>query len=71
LYNLTLKKKMLVLILSFCPCEQIKLPSDLPNELLYGRVGFLWACSFLNKHVGKDTISATRTVRHFLLSDIF
>ncbi|XP_018851069.1 lanC-like protein GCR2 [Juglans regia] len=39
----------------------IKLPSDLPNELLYGRAGFLWACSFLNKHIGKDTISASRT----------
>ncbi|KAE8125773.1 hypothetical protein FH972_020547 [Carpinus fangiana] len=41
--------------------KEITLPSDLPNELLYGRAGFLWACSFLNKHIGKDTISATRT----------
>ncbi|KAL0001156.1 hypothetical protein SO802_014937 [Lithocarpus litseifolius] len=41
--------------------KEIKLPSDLPNELLFGRVGFLWACSFLNKHVDKDTISAART----------
>ncbi|KAK3199052.1 hypothetical protein Dsin_022467 [Dipteronia sinensis] len=39
---------------------QIKLPSDLPNELLYGRVGFLSACTFLNKHIGDNTISATR-----------
>ncbi|KAK3199097.1 hypothetical protein Dsin_022512 [Dipteronia sinensis] len=31
--------------------EEIKLASDLPNELLYGRVGFLWACAFLNKHI--------------------
>ncbi|RVW93164.1 LanC-like protein GCR2 [Vitis vinifera] len=38
----------------------IKLPKDLPNELLYGRGGFLWACSFLNKHIGKDTISSAR-----------
>ncbi|KAK1549692.1 hypothetical protein Q3G72_006308 [Acer saccharum] len=30
--------------------KEIKLASDLPNELLYGRVGFLWACAFLNKH---------------------
>ncbi|XAR56560.1 hypothetical protein NMG60_11037098 [Bertholletia excelsa] len=37
----------------------IKLPKDLPNELLYGRAGFLWACSFLNKNIGKDTISST------------
>ncbi|KAL5736268.1 hypothetical protein ACOSQ2_031056 [Xanthoceras sorbifolium] len=40
--------------------KEIKLPSDLPNELLYGRVGFLWACTFLNKHIGKDTISTSR-----------
>ncbi|TXG67056.1 hypothetical protein EZV62_008331 [Acer yangbiense] len=40
--------------------KEIKLASDLPNELLYGRVGFLWACAFLNKHIGKDTISTTR-----------
>ncbi|OMO80330.1 Lanthionine synthetase C-like protein [Corchorus capsularis] len=40
--------------------KEIRFPSDLPNELLYGRAGFLWACSFLNKHIGKDTISTTR-----------
>lgn len=40
--------------------KEIKLPKDLPNELLYGRGGFLWACSFLNKHIGKDTISSAR-----------
>ncbi|KAK5844571.1 hypothetical protein PVK06_000711 [Gossypium arboreum] len=37
--------------------NEIRFPSDLPHELLYGRAGFLWACSFLNKHIGKDTIS--------------
>uniref|UniRef100_A0A0A0L279 LanC-like protein GCL2 n=1 Tax=Cucumis sativus TaxID=3659 RepID=A0A0A0L279_CUCSA len=37
--------------------KDIKLPSDLPNELLYGRAGFLWACLFLNKHIGQNTIS--------------
>ncbi|KAI9186311.1 hypothetical protein LWI28_016113 [Acer negundo] len=40
--------------------KEIKLASDLPNELLYGRVGFLWACAFLNKHISKDKISTTR-----------
>lgn len=40
--------------------KEIKLPSDLPYELLYGRAGFLWACSFLNKHIGKETISTSR-----------
>ncbi|GLU23419.1 hypothetical protein SLE2022_394230 [Rubroshorea leprosula] len=42
--------------------KQIKCPSDVPNELLYGRVGFLWACSFLNNHIGEGTIS-TRHMR--------
>lgn len=37
--------------------KQIRLPTDLPYELLYGRAGFLWSCSFLNKHIGEGTIS--------------
>lgn len=41
--------------------EQIKL-RDVPNELLYGKVGYLWACAFLNKHIGEDTIPSTYTV---------
>ncbi|KAK9268763.1 hypothetical protein L1049_000525 [Liquidambar formosana] len=41
--------------------KEIKLPKDLPNELLYGRAGFLLACSFLNKHIGKDPLSSIRT----------
>ncbi|KAL5537701.1 hypothetical protein UlMin_043959 [Ulmus minor] len=41
--------------------KEIKLSSDLPNELLYGRVGFLWAASFLNTHIGNGTISYTHT----------
>ncbi|PRQ31358.1 putative lanthionine synthetase C [Rosa chinensis] len=40
--------------------KEIKLSSNLPNELLYGRAGYLWACSFLNKNVGNGTISTTR-----------
>ncbi|KAJ8764656.1 hypothetical protein K2173_007743 [Erythroxylum novogranatense] len=36
--------------------KEIRLSSDLPHELLYGRVGYLWACSFLNHHIGQDTI---------------
>ncbi|CAE5992590.1 unnamed protein product [Arabidopsis arenosa] len=34
----------------------IRLSSDLPNELLYGRVGYLWACLFINKYIGKETL---------------
>ncbi|XP_075482131.1 lanC-like protein GCR2 [Primulina tabacum] len=40
--------------------NQIKLSKDLPNEILYGRAGFLWACSFLNKNIGEGTISTAR-----------
>ncbi|CAH8262900.1 unnamed protein product [Arabidopsis lyrata] len=36
----------------------IRLSSDLPNELLYGRVGYLWACLFINKYIGKETLSS-------------
>ncbi|KAJ4975736.1 hypothetical protein NE237_000842 [Protea cynaroides] len=39
--------------------KEIKLPKDLPDELLYGRVGFLWACLFLNKHIGKEAFLPT------------
>ncbi|XP_017433840.1 lanC-like protein GCL2 [Vigna angularis] len=41
--------------------EKIKLPKDLPDELLYGRVGFLWACLFLNKHLGQGTVPSSYT----------
>ncbi|KAL8167313.1 hypothetical protein V2J09_008812 [Rumex salicifolius] len=37
--------------------QEIRLPSDIPNELLYGRAGYLWSCSYLNKHIGNGTIS--------------
>lgn len=41
--------------------NEIKLPRNLANELLYGRAGYLWACLFLNKHFGDGTIPATHT----------
>lgn len=41
---------------------QIKLLDELPNELLYGRAGYLWACLFINKHIGEGTIPSTSTV---------
>ncbi|CAI9088548.1 OLC1v1022898C1 [Oldenlandia corymbosa var. corymbosa] len=40
--------------------EKIKLTNELPNELLYGRAGFLWACAFLNKNLGPETITSTQ-----------
>ncbi|KAG6479365.1 lanC-like protein GCL2 [Zingiber officinale] len=39
--------------------REIKFPHDVPNELLYGRAGYLWSCSFLNKHIGEGTIPST------------
>jgi len=46
-----------------CLClEQIVIPRDSPYELLYGRTGYLWACSFLNKHIGNNTIPTTHMV---------
>ncbi|KAI3686277.1 hypothetical protein L1987_79951 [Smallanthus sonchifolius] len=39
--------------------REIKISKDLPDELLYGRAGYLWACLFLNKNLGQNTISST------------
>ncbi|KAG2567618.1 lanC-like protein GCL2 isoform X2 [Panicum virgatum] len=41
--------------------KQIKISSKFPDELLYGKTGYLWACSFLNKHLGENTIQPTTT----------
>ncbi|KAK4577530.1 hypothetical protein RGQ29_027879 [Quercus rubra] len=41
--------------------REIKLPRNLPDELLYGRVGYLWACLFINNHMGAGTIPSTYT----------
>nr|GMD85966.1 lanC-like protein GCL2 [Ipomoea batatas] len=41
--------------------QEMKITKDVPDELLYGRVGFLWACLFINKHLGKRTIPSTLT----------
>ncbi|EXB76311.1 hypothetical protein L484_025669 [Morus notabilis] len=48
--------------------KEIKLSSDLPNELLYGRAGFLWASSFINHHIGNGTIS--NTLRRSVVDEI-
>uniref|UniRef100_A0A2P2KQN9 LanC-like protein GCL2 n=1 Tax=Rhizophora mucronata TaxID=61149 RepID=A0A2P2KQN9_RHIMU len=34
----------------------VQLSRNHSDELLYGRSGFLWACFFLNKHLGEGTI---------------
>ncbi|CAA2995773.1 lanC GCL2 [Olea europaea subsp. europaea] len=39
--------------------KEIKPSKDHPDELLYGRVGYLWACLFLNKHLGRETVPSS------------
>ncbi|GFP78788.1 lanc-like protein gcl2 [Phtheirospermum japonicum] len=39
--------------------KEIRLSDDHPDELLYGRTGYLWSCLFLNKHLGNETIPLT------------
>lgn len=36
--------------------DEITITEKVPNELLYGRAGYLWACLFLNKHLSEKTI---------------
>ncbi|XP_062201471.1 lanC-like protein GCL2 isoform X2 [Phragmites australis] len=36
--------------------DEITVTEKVPNELLYGRAGYLWACLFLNKHLSEKTI---------------
>ncbi|XP_071907090.1 lanC-like protein GCL2 isoform X1 [Coffea arabica] len=43
--------------------KEIRLTRDLPDELLYGRAGYLWACLFINEHIGRGTILPTEMVR--------
>ncbi|KAI3502216.1 hypothetical protein L1887_30248 [Cichorium endivia] len=39
----------------------IKVNEDHPDEMLYGRAGYLWACLFLNKNLGDGVIPASYT----------
>ncbi|KAK3152954.1 hypothetical protein QOZ80_2BG0165770 [Eleusine coracana subsp. coracana] len=36
--------------------DEITVTEKVPNEMLYGRAGYLWACLFLNKHISEKTI---------------
>ncbi|CAI9102147.1 OLC1v1000369C1 [Oldenlandia corymbosa var. corymbosa] len=36
--------------------RMIELPEDVPDGLLHGRAGYLWACLFINKHLGEEII---------------
>lgn len=63
LHLVSSKDYFIELILFLTPLFKIKIPKDVPNELLYGRAGFLWACSFLNKNIAQDTVSSAEMVR--------
>nr|XP_043612767.1 lanC-like protein GCL2 [Erigeron canadensis] len=41
--------------------REIKINEDVPDEFLRGRAGYLWACLFLNKNLGDQTIPSTQT----------
>jgi len=36
----------------------LNLSTDLPDEILYGRTGYLYALLYLNKYLGQDTIDS-------------
>lgn len=46
--------------------------SELPDELLYGRAGYLYALLYLNTEISPDTVpqSVIKEVRRFSLSSI-
>lgn len=50
----------------------ISTDSELPDELLYGRAGYLYALLYLNTEIGPDTVpqSVIKEVRHFSLPSI-
>ncbi|KAJ9550181.1 hypothetical protein OSB04_014226 [Centaurea solstitialis] len=41
--------------------KEIKVGEDVPDEIIRGRAGYLWACLFLNKNLGDGTIPSTHT----------
>jgi hypothetical protein len=49
--------------------QVLDLRSDLPDEILYGRTGYLFALLYLNKYLGQNTIEPkiVQKVRHFRL----
>ena len=36
--------------------QVVNLNSDLPDEILYGRTGYLYSLLYINKVMGQDTI---------------
>ncbi|XP_068083432.1 lanC-like protein 2 [Anabrus simplex] len=55
------------------PLLRTALDLDLPDEMLYGRAGYLYSLLFINKHLGEDTIPVStirRVVSAILCSGI-
>lgn len=49
-------------------CRIIDVNNDHPDEMLYGRAGYLWACLFLIKNFDYDTIPSSHT--HMILNTL-
>jgi hypothetical protein len=47
----------------------LNLKSDLPDEVLYGRAGFLLALLFIKKHVSEDAID-NRSISQVCTEDL-
>ncbi|KAI3736169.1 hypothetical protein L6452_15703 [Arctium lappa] len=41
--------------------KKIKVGEDVPDEIIRGRAGYLWACLFLNKNIGDGAIPSTHS----------
>ncbi|KAF5757150.1 putative six-hairpin glycosidase-like superfamily [Helianthus annuus] len=43
--------------------KEIDVSKDFQSEMIGGKAGYLWACLFLNKNLGHETILPAHTVR--------
>ncbi|KAI3745008.1 hypothetical protein L1987_58108 [Smallanthus sonchifolius] len=46
--------------------KEINISKDVQSEMIGGKAGYLWACLFLNKNLGHETIPSAHTVRILL-----
>lgn len=43
--------------------------SDMPDELLYGRAGYLFALLYINKEIGPETVDETTVTKVIMMSN--
>lgn len=43
--------------------------SDMPDELLYGRAGYLFALLYINKEIGPETVDETTITKVIMTSN--